>query len=85
MPEVLQLALTIQDEIYRFQSDFPEKAIVLQKVHFEDCSFELRLAYYIIGKKPSMKGRWVWGQYATFMPQEDFIAIYKEAKIRGWF
>lgn len=76
---------TIVDQIYHFQSDFPEKALVLQKIRFDDGNEELRLAYYIIGKKAGMKGKWVWGQFATFMPKNDFVSLFKEAEKRGWF
>jgi hypothetical protein len=27
---------------------------------FEDKRIEVRLGYYIIGKKPKLRGRWVW-------------------------
>ncbi len=75
----------ILDEIRRIQSTDPNKAIYLQKVRFEgDGRIELRLAYYIIGKKPRMAGRWVFGQYATLMPIDDFRLIIQEAERRGW-
>ena len=56
---------TILDEIKFFQSTNPFKAIYLQRFRFEeDGRIELRLGYYIIGKKPKMDGKWVWGQFA---------------------
>lgn len=76
---------TIIDQIEHFQSDYREKALILQKIQFDDGSEEVRLAYYIIGKKPGMKGKWVWGQYATLMPLKDYLALYNKAKQRGWF
>ena len=63
----------------------PRKLIYLQQLKFEsDGRTELRLGYYIIGKKPAMRGRWVWGQFATMMPVADFRQIVKIAKRKGW-
>lgn len=76
----------VEDEIKIIQSTQPEKAIYLQKLRFEpDGRSELRLGYYMIGKKPSVAGRWVWGQFATMIPVEDFIKIYRLAEEKGWF
>lgn len=74
----------IEDEISIPQSDAPHKLIYLQKIVFEDKKVELRLCYYIIGKLPKMKGKWVFGQYATFLPAKDFKKITNEARKRGW-
>jgi hypothetical protein len=80
-----KLYFTVLDEITRIQSDYPVKAIYLQRLQWEDDGrIELRLAYYIIGKKPKMAGKWVWGQFATMIPVEDFRAIIHEATDRGW-
>ena len=47
----------VVDEVVQVQANLPEKAIYLQKIEFEDEGrSEFRLAYYIIGKKPRMKG-----------------------------
>ena len=74
------------DEVVQVLSDYPDKAIYLQKLEFEeDGSIELRLGYYIIGKKPRMLGKWVWGQYAALMPVSDFEQIIEKAKAKGWF
>ncbi len=75
---------TIVDEICLPQTGAPTKLIYLQKIQFEDEVVELRLCYYIVGKLPRMKGKWVFGQYATFVPANDFKAIIDEAKRRGW-
>jgi len=76
---------TVLDEITRVQSTYPDKVIYLQRLQWEnDGRIELRLAYYIIGKKPKMEGRWVWGQFATMIPVEDFQAIIREATRKGW-
>jgi hypothetical protein len=75
---------TIVDEICIPQSGLESKLIYLQRIKFDDEKSELRLCYYIIGKLPKMKGKWVFGQYATFLPAQDFKAITVEARKRGW-
>ncbi len=84
-PDGKRLRFTITDEIRRVQSDLPSKIIVLERVLFDDDRVEVRLGYYIIGKKPKMLGKWVWGQYATLLPLADFAAIVNEAQRLGWF
>jgi hypothetical protein len=74
----------IVDEIHIFQGRGKTKLIYLQKLKLDTGKEELRLGYYIIGKKPAMRGRWVWGQYATFLPVQDFKRIISMAKSRGW-
>jgi hypothetical protein len=71
-------------EIKRRQSTNPKKGIYLQRVQFEGGRKEIRLGYYILGKLPRMRNRWVWGQYATFMPLADFRFLVNQAKRRGW-
>lgn len=75
----------IEDEFHIKQSDLPSKLIYLQRLEFEsDGRMELRLGYYVIGKKPARRGRWVWGQFATMLPVADFRRIIKMAKQKGW-
>ena|SRR5271157_4668406 len=75
----------ILDEVTRIQSTYSGKILCLQLLQFEnDKRIELRLVYYIIGKKPKMKGKWVWGQYASMMPQKDFQVLIAKAKKKGW-
>jgi hypothetical protein len=77
--------IKILDEIKFIQSNLPDKAIFLQKIHFlEEDRIEFRLGYYIIGKKPRNAGKWVWGQFATMLPAEDFNNVVKQAHERGW-
>ena len=77
--------LVIEDEIHRTQTGCPEKDIVLQRLRYEGSAvIEYRLGYNIIGKRPQRKGKWVWGQYATFLPGCDLQAIVDEAKRRNW-
>lgn len=75
----------IEDEIHIPQSGKPDKLIYLQRLKFEsDGRVELRLGYYVIGKKPAMRGRWVWGQFATMIPLSDFRKIIQRAERKGW-
>jgi hypothetical protein len=69
---------TILDEIRRQQSDAPSKVIYLQRVQFDDGRIELRLCYYL------KKDKWVFGRFATLLPENDFKAITDEAKKKGW-
>ena len=78
------LKFEVVDEIRRMASNHSGKVLYLQKVRFENDQEELRFGYYIIGKKPAMAGRWVWGQFAPFVPAEDFAAIVDEARAKGW-
>jgi hypothetical protein len=83
---------TVIDEIRQpvhdpYTNEQPVSMVLyLQKLEFEDDkkSIEIRLCYYILGKMESVKGKWVFGQYATSMPTEDFKAIIEEAKNRNW-
>ena len=84
-PDGRKRKFTIVDEIIWPQSTAAWKLICFQKIRYEDGIDELRLAYYIIGKRPGMKGKWVWGQYATFLPAYDSYMIHEEAKKRGWY
>jgi hypothetical protein len=75
---------TIVDEIHIFTRGSRRKLVYLQKIILENGKEELRLGYYMIGKKPAMRGRWVWGQYAAFLQVYDFKRIINKAKRRGW-
>jgi len=77
---------TIADEITRQHSGVPSKIIYLQLLSFdEDGREQIRIGYYVIGKKPRMRGRWVWGQYSTMMPVEDFKWIIEQAEKKRWW
>lgn len=39
---------------------------------------------YSIGKKPKMKDRWAWGQFAPFISAADFEAMIGEAREKNW-
>lgn len=73
------------------QSNYPEKVFILQEIFFESGKMvpkkakrkrEIRIGYYILGKKPKMKGRWVWGQFCPFFPKKDLMRLIKKARIK---
>ena len=72
---------TIVDEIIHRQLDNEEKAIYLQKLHFEESGeTELRFCYWMIGHKPKMKGKWTYGQSALMIKKKDLNIILLKAK-----
>jgi len=78
------LKCEIVDEIRMPQTGLESKILVLKKVRFPDNHIEIRLGYYIIGKKPGALGRWVWGQYSTLLPPEDIASMFNKAVEQGW-
>ncbi|MCJ7793276.1 MAG: hypothetical protein MUP45_04905 [Candidatus Marinimicrobia bacterium] len=64
------------------QSNYPRKTFVLQEILFEDGEKEIRIGYYIIGKKPRMKNKWTWGQFCPFFPRKDLVDLIKKAKAK---
>jgi hypothetical protein len=85
-PDGHRQQFTIVDEITRMHRGVPSKIICLQLLRFdEDGRKQVRVGYYVIGKKPKMRGRWVWGQYSSMMPLEDFRWVVQEAQKKGWF
>ena len=79
-----RISFKIVDEIIHRQSDTKRKVFYLQKLEFENGKVELRLGYYILGEKPGMKNRWVWGQYTPQMPSIDFKEIINKAKKKSF-
>ncbi len=84
MPDGRRFHFEIIGEIHIEQSGKPDKLVYLQRLKLDNGRVELRLGYYIIGKKPGMRGRWVWGQFATMIPAADFRRIVSRAKRKGW-
>ena len=75
----------IKDEIQHRRKDGMSKQIyVFQLLRYDDGWEQFRLGYYVIGKKPGMAGKWVWGQYAAMLPEKDFKMLIKLAQERGW-
>ncbi|MEI6152739.1 MAG: hypothetical protein WCQ90_01475 [Deltaproteobacteria bacterium] len=80
----IQRHIVIKDEISRHQSNAPHKLIVFQKVYLEEEErYEFRFGYYMIGVKGRTTGKWVWGQYCLFVPEQDLVEILNEAKKNG--
>ncbi len=75
----------VLDEVRQRQSTYPDKIIHLQRVKFlDDDHVEYRLCYWIKGKKPRVARKWVFGQFAPFMPPKDLKVIFRKAAKKGW-
>jgi hypothetical protein len=84
-PDGYIMHYTITDEVRLVQTRFPRKMLCLQRLEFDDDHrVELRLGYYIIGYKPSVAGRWIWGQFSALIPLSDFRTLIRKAEKRGW-
>ncbi len=77
---------TINDEIVRRQkSSRNPKLIYFQRMRFaEDGRTQYRFTYYMLGRKPGARGRWVFGQYSLFIPPRDLSALLRKARQRKW-
>lgn len=72
-------------------SEYPDKVFVLQEIIKDwktkdergNCPKLLRFAYYIIGKKPKLVGKWVFGQYNPFITCEDLKKLIAKAEKKG--
>ena len=83
-PDGSRMKWHVVDEIRR--NEDAEKILLLQRLRAVDATATemIRFGYYIIGKKPKMRGRWVWGQFAPFISAGDFEAMVDEARARKW-
>jgi hypothetical protein len=67
-----------------------KKAYLLQKIRIDDGEgfvkghWEYRIAYYMIGHRDRVKGRWAFGQFAPIMTPEDLAAIVQRLQQKGW-
>jgi len=69
--------LVITDEIVIPQGT--GKLIYFQKLQFEkDGRTEYRFTYYMLGHKPSRRGRWVFGQYSLMIPQRELRLLLRK-------
>jgi hypothetical protein len=84
-PAGTKWSFTVDAEIMLPQSGLPTKLLCLQRIKFESGAIHLRLGYYIIGKRPSRAGKWVWGQYATMIPAADLKELTRLAEEKKWF
>ena len=75
----------VLDEITRIPPSNPGKALYLQLLQFaDDGRKEMRLCYFMIAHRPRMRGKWVFGQFAPMIREEDFSYLIAEARKRGW-
>ena len=79
------IGYVVADEVRTFQDSQKTKVVIFQLMRFEDGRKEVRVGYYIIGKLPKMRGRWVWGQFAAFIPIRTFQKLVRKATKKGWF
>ncbi|OHB55390.1 MAG: hypothetical protein A2173_05235 [Planctomycetes bacterium RBG_13_44_8b] len=76
---------TIEDEIIISETSY-KKLFVFQRLRFsKERRIEYRLGYYMLGVKPRMSGKWVWGQFCLMIPEAELLKLLKEAKKRKWF
>jgi len=75
----------VLDEITRIPPSNPGKALYLHLLQFaDDGRKEMRLCYFMIAHRRRMKGKWVFGQFAPMIGEEDFCYLISEARKRGW-
>ncbi|MBC5804719.1 MAG: hypothetical protein ACR2KS_08945 [Candidatus Eremiobacter antarcticus] len=79
----------VVDEVEIRQHNAPHKLIVIQKCLINGKDREFRLAYWIEGKKPGVRGRLVFGQYALLIPSRDLRKLISKAQKKwgknfGW-
>jgi len=84
-PDGVVIKYAVIDEVRTFQDSSRSKLLIMQLMQLDDGKREVRVGYYIIGKLPKMKGKWVWGQYAAFIPLPVFRRLINMATRRGWF
>ena len=73
---------SIRRRIAMVQSNDRRKVIVLEEIDMRD-RVELRLAYYIKGRRGRARNRWVWGQFASMMPPQDLRKLIEKAREIG--
>jgi hypothetical protein len=71
----------VVDEVRHLYSTF---VFLIQKLRFSNGADEIRFGYYVVGKVPSVKGRWVWGQFAPILPPREFKLLIGKARSKGW-
>jgi hypothetical protein len=78
----------VRDEIRFRCSNDSNKMVYLQRLCFDfpGKPDEYRLGYYVIGKKEGhTRSKWLWGQFATMLPKEDWIYLIKQISEKDWF
>lgn len=75
-----RIPFKIEKEIRLRQTNKPDKIFVLQELTFSNRNKEIRVGYYIVGKKGKMKNKWAWGQFCPFFPRKDLEELIKKAQ-----
>ena len=81
--------LEILNHVTQQASELKDKVFVLDELKHWKKSVRkkdfkiLRLGYYIIGKKPKARGKWVWGQFCPFIALKDLKKILRKAEKKG--
>jgi len=78
----------ILDYVVHRQSNAPHKYFVLDLLQLywkkeKSRKKELRIGYYILGKRKKVLNKWVWGQYAPLIPLRDLRILLCKAKNKG--
>jgi hypothetical protein len=84
-PDGRHVRYRVVDEVRAYQDGEKNKVVLMQLMRLEDRRYEIRVGYYIVGKLPKMRGKWVWGQFAAFIPPGIFKRLVASASKRGWF
>lgn len=79
------VSFTVIDEITHKESGNPEKAFYLQKLKWDNGKIGLRLCYFMIGKKPRMRGKWAYAQSAPMISPADLRSLLVRAKKQKFF
>lgn len=72
---------TVIDEVRTFQDSSRNKLLTLQLMELDNSKRKVRVGYYIIGKLPRMRGKWVWWQCAAFIPLPVFRRLINMATV----
>ena len=86
-----KVIVPIKRRIAMRQRNYSQKVFVLEEVELPEKATEFlsgyswikdefRFGYYIIDKN----GNWHWGQFAPFIPKEDFKDLIEKAKEKGF-
>ena len=68
------------DYDYHQQSTYKDKYFALELLRYvEKGKEEIRIGYYIKGKKTKMKGKWTWGQFCPTIPKNDLQEVLTKA------
>lgn len=78
-------SIKMVDYIIHRQSNYSHKYFIIELMKLSwRREKELRFGYYILGKKPSVAGKWRWGQSAPLIPPKDLKALINKAKKKNF-